>query len=77
MKIFNTIGQLLTTPNAEVANIVCAPLIIVEALVNMLLFITILNIVATKKRKTLYFFISAGLCMLSRLVIPAPYRNFY
>lgn len=77
MEFFNTIGQILTTPNEGVTNIICAPLIIIEAMVTMLLFTTILNITATKKRKALYVCISASLCMLSRLVIPAPYRNFY
>lgn len=77
MEFFNTIIQILTTPNEGVANIICAPLIIIEAIVTMLLFTTIFNISATKKQKIVYVCISASLCLLSRFIIPNPYRNFY
>ena len=77
MEFFNTIGQVLTTPNEGVANIVCAPLIIIEAIVTMLLFTTIFHITTTKKRKIIYVFISGSLCLLSRFAIPNPYRYIY
>lgn len=76
MEIFNTIGQLLTTPNEGVSNIICAPLVIVEAMVSMLLFTTILNIEASKKQKSLYIAVVSALGLFVRLVIPNPYRYF-
>lgn len=77
MEFFNSIIEILTTPNEEVTNIICAPLVIVEAIVSMLLFTTILNITSTKKQKVLYVSVVSVLGIFSRLAIPDPYRNFY
>jgi len=77
MEIFNTIGQLLTTPNAEVASTICNPLVILETFISMLLFTTVLNIKTTSKQKFIYVFISSMLGIINRVVIPNPYRNFF
>lgn len=73
MEIFNNLIQTLTTPNEELTNIICSPLIFVEALVSMLLFTTILNIKTTTKQKIYYVVIISILGLINRLLIPAPY----
>jgi len=76
MEFFNTIGQILTTPNEGVTNIICAPLVLIESFVTMLLFTTILNIASTKQQKIRYVAITSILGLLSRFIIPNPYRYF-
>jgi len=49
MEIFQTIWTALTTPNETLVAILSFPIYFVEAIVNMLLFTTILNIKTTRK----------------------------
>jgi len=77
MEIFNTIGQLLTTPNAEVASTICNPLVILETFISMLLFTTVLNIKTTAKQKIIYIIFASTLGIINRVIIPNPYRYFY
>lgn len=76
MQILQTIWTAMTTPNDIALSIVgflsCFP----EAIVNMLLFTTILNITTTKKSRILYVFFICILAILSRLFIPDPYGIF-
>ena len=73
MEFFNTIIQILTTPNEGVTNIICAPLVFVEAIVAMLLFTTILNISYTKKQGFLYIVLASTYSLLAKFLIPLPY----
>ena len=75
MEIFNNLIQTLTTPNEDLANKLCNPLIFIEMYVSMLLFTTILNIKTTRKQRIIYVIISSCLGLFSRLVIPAPYNT--
>lgn len=75
MEIFNNLIQTLTTPNEDLANMLCNPLIFIEMYVSMLLFTTILNIKTTRKQRIIYVIISSCLGLFSRLVIPAPYNT--
>ena len=75
MEIFNNLIQTLTTPNEELTNIICSPLIFVEMYVSMLLFTTILNIKTTRKQRIVYVLISSFWGLFSKLIIPAPYST--
>ncbi len=54
MEILQTIWTALTTENEVLANIITLPLSIIEAIVIMLLFTTILDIQSSKKQKVTY-----------------------
>ena len=75
MEFFNTIIQILTTPNEGVTNIICAPLVIVEMYISMLLFTSILNIKTTKKQKLIYVMLTSSFCIINRFIIPNPYST--
>ena len=76
MEIFQTIWTALTTQNEELVEIFCLPLYFVEAILNMLLFSTILNIKSSRKSKILYIFSIVIVAFVSRNFIPNPYATF-
>lgn len=76
MEIFQTIWTALTTPNETLSTILAFPISFIEAIVNMLLFTTILNIKATRKRKIIYVFLLVVIAYISRNFIPNPYGIF-
>ena len=57
MEILQTIWSSLTTENPTLTNIICIPLVFIEAYVSMLLFTTLLNINTTKKQKIIYIIV--------------------
>jgi len=57
MELLQTIWTALTTENEFLTSLMIIPLTFIDAYVLMFLFITILNIDATRKRKLLYLFI--------------------
>ena len=74
--LFQTIWFYLTTPNEMLTNLICSPLLIVDAYVGMFLFVTILNFEATKKEKLWYVGIVSMLALSTRFLIPNPYGTF-
>lgn len=76
MEIFQTIWTALTTPNETALGIIGILSCFIEAMVNMLLFTTILNIESSKKSKIIYviLFSITGFCI--RTFIPDPYSVF-
>jgi len=76
MEIIQTIWTALITPNANLCNIIIAPLSIIEILVGMLLFTTLLDIKATKKQKTLYVILISIWTMIANYLIPKPYGTY-
>lgn len=76
MEIFNNLIQTLTTPNEELTNIICGPLLFVEMYVSMLLFTTILNIPTSRKQRIVYVMLSSLWGLFSKFVIPTPYGTF-
>ena len=56
MEIFQTIWNMLTTPNEELTTMILQPLILIELSVAVLLFSTILNIKCSTKQKILFIF---------------------
>lgn len=73
MEIFQTISKILTTPNMELCNLIVMPLIIIEVLVGMLLFTTLLNFNATRKQKIIYVVIMSVWSNICGILIPKPY----
>lgn len=76
MEIFQTIWTALTTQNEELAILFCIPLFFIDTFVNMLLFTTLFDISASKKRKIIYFVCMAIVAIISRTFIPDPYGIF-
>ena len=73
MEFFKNLFEILTTPNADLANLICNPMVVIEMYVSMLLFTTLLNIKTTAKQKIIYVVISSTIGALNRFVIPNPY----
>lgn len=72
MKIWTT----LTTENEELVTALIIPLNLIEITVSMLLFLSILNIKATKKQKIIYVLVSFILAAISNIFIPKPYGTY-
>lgn len=75
MEIFQTIWTALTTENELLTNILFLPLNIVELLLNMLIFTTILNFKSSKITKVQYVFLGSFILYLAGIFIPNPYRS--
>lgn len=73
MEILQTVWTALTTENENLIRILFVPLSFVDALVNMLLFSTILNISSSRKRKIIYIMATGLLAVIRRTFIPDPY----
>ena len=76
MEILQAIWTALTTENQNLIKAISIPLGILEAIITMLLFTTILNISSTRKQKNLYVSIFSFIAILSITVIPAPFNTF-
>ena len=76
MQIFQTIWTAMTTQNETMVTVLCSPLYFIEAIVNMLLFTTVLNIQCSKKSKIIYVICISLLAIISRTLIPDPYGTF-
>ena len=75
MEILNTIWTALTTENEMLTNILFMPFMFIEMLITMLLFLTILKIVSTKKQKISYVFILSIIGNLTNTFVPKPYNT--
>ena len=73
MEILQTILTTLTTPNETLSAILFFPFYFVDAIVNMLLFTTVLDIKTTKKRKIAYVITWGIVGYIIRNFIPDPY----
>lgn len=76
MEIFQTIWTALTTPNEGLLKILLIPIYFIDTLVNMLLFTTILDIKASRKRKIIYVLCTGLVALLRRTFLPDPYGTF-
>lgn len=74
MEIFQTIWTALTTENALLTNIIFLPEVVVESIVNVLIFTTLLNINVTKETKTKYIIFISSILYLTGIFIPNPYK---
>lgn len=76
MEIFQTIWTALTTPNETALGIIGILSCFIEAMVNMLLFTTILNIESSKKSKIIYVLVISIIAICVRTFIPDPCSVF-
>ena len=75
MEILNNIWVALTTENTTIINIMLVLFLFIEMPLTMELFLTILNITATKKQKLAYILLGSLLGSLCSIVISKPYSN--
>lgn len=76
MEIFQTLWTTLTTPNETLSAILSFPFYFIDAIVNMLLFTTILDIKTIRKRKVIYVIFMSFVAFLCRNFIPDPFGTF-
>lgn len=72
MEIFQTIWTALTTPNMWLINLLSIPLTFLEITVSMLLFTTVLNLTASRKKKILYIVCLSIWTIFTNILIPKP-----
>lgn len=72
MEIFQTIWTALTTPNRWLINLLSIPLTFLEITVSMLLFTTVLNLTASRKKKILYVVCLSIWTIFTNILIPKP-----
>lgn len=76
MEILQTIWTALTTENEMLIKITSMPMLILELIVSMLLFTSILNLNPNKKQKILYISILSIIGFINLWLIPTPYNTF-
>lgn len=76
MQIFQTIWTAMTTQNEIALSIVGFLSCFIEAIVNMLLFTTVFNMLSSRKTKITYILSISVLGYLFRMFIPDPFGSF-
>lgn len=76
MNNLQAIWTVLTTESEILTKIINIPLTIIEAILTMLLFLTILNITASKKQKVIYVSLFSLISIISFTFIPTPFNTF-
>lgn len=77
MEFFNNIWVALSTPNEILMNILLIPAGIIESILILYIFISILNIPTTKKQKIIYVILMTITSLLSMYVIPNPFNIIF
>ena len=77
MEFFNNIWVALSTPNEILMNILLIPAGIIESILILYIFISILNIQTTKKQKIIYVILMTITSLLSMYVIPNPINTIF
>lgn len=76
MEILNNLWMAVSTPNEALINIIAIPGIIIENLFVMLLFTSILNISANKRKSITYVLYLSFIGIFTMYCIPAPFNVF-
>ena len=76
MEILNNLWLAVSTPNETLMNIIAVPGTIIETLLTMLLFTSILNISATKRQKIIYVLSISCICLFMINYVEGPYNLF-
>ena len=77
MEFLNNIWMAISTPNEGLVNIMVSLATFVEYFLTMILFLSILNIKANAKQKTLYVIIMSVISILSLNILPSPLNIFF
>lgn len=72
MEVLNNIWMAISTPNEGLINILTIPLFFVEYFLTMTLFLSILNIKATRKQKIIYVLLMGFISIADSYLIPNP-----
>ncbi len=72
MEVINNIWMAISTPNEGLINILTIPLFFVEYFLTMTLFLSILNIKATRKQKIIYVLLMGFISIADSYLIPNP-----
>lgn len=76
MEFVNNLWVAISTPNEALINFIAIPGIVIENLLIMLLFTSILNISATKRQKIIYVFSMSCICLFMINYVEGPYNLF-
>lgn len=76
MEFFNNIWVALSTPNEILMNILLIPAGIIESILTLYIFTSILNIKTTNKQKIIYVLSSTIVSLLNTYIIPNPFNIF-
>ena len=76
MEFFNNIWVALSTPNEILMNILLIPAGIIESILTLYIFTSILNIQTTNKQKIIYVLSSTIVSLLNTYIIPNPFNIF-
>ena len=76
MELLNNIWSALTTPNETLINIILLPSGIIETLLTLLIFTTILNLKTNRKQKITFIIICSLISLINVYFIPSPINTF-
>ncbi len=76
MEILNNIWTAISTPNTKLVNIVSVPILIVEIILTMYLFLSIMNLSSNRKQRIIYISINWIVGIFTMFIIPHPYNIF-
>ncbi len=76
MELLNNIWSALTTPNETLMSILSIPFTVIEITLTTILFLSILNIQTTTKKKVLYIFLISFISIVSNYLITSPFNLF-
>ena len=77
MEVLNNIWIAISTPNEGLINILAIPSTLLENLLIMYLFISILGICASKKQKITYVVLMSCISLISMYIIPNPFNIIF
>lgn len=76
MEILNNLWLAISTPNETLINIIAVPATIMENVILMFLFISILNISSTNKQRITYIMLMSIISLTMMYLIPSPFNIF-
>ena len=76
MGILNNLWSAISTPNETLMSIVTIPVLFIEALLMMYLFLSILGIHASTKQKLIYILLISSLSIITNAFIKDPFNVF-
>ena len=76
MEVLNNIWTAISTPNEGLVNVLAIPSTLLENLLIMFLFLSILGINSSRKQKILYVVIMSCISLISMYLIPTPFNLF-
>ncbi len=76
MEILNNVWTAITSPNIQLINIISIPISLIEIILNMYLFLSIMNLSSTRKQRIIYVLVIWLIGIFTMLVIPQPFNIF-